>query len=133
MLFNVVISIFRFGLMFLLLLIQVTTGLSQASSPISDVQGDIIYYSDYLSAHHKNLFANVSKERFDSAITALKNRADYLSPEKLIVELFKINALVADEHTRIDLLSTLRLPLVLNILMMELLLLPPTGNTKIYC
>lgn len=102
---------FPFRLIFPLLLIQSIPGCSQAPSAKAGIKGDIAYFSDYLSAHHKNLFAKVRKEKFDSAVATLKSIADTMAPEKFVIELFKINALVADEHTKIEPQFTERFPL----------------------
>jgi hypothetical protein len=102
---------FPFQLIFLFLLMQVIQGCSQSPSAKAGIQGDIVFYNDYLATHHKNLFAKLSKEKFDSAVNALKKIADTLPAEKIIIELFKINALIADEHTKIEPQFTERFPL----------------------
>lgn len=67
-----------------------------------DYTGDIDYFSNHLISGHKNLYSNIAKTEFDSLISDLKKRAADLTFEAFIVELFRINSKIADEHTRID-------------------------------
>ncbi|MBK9732503.1 MAG: hypothetical protein IPO83_14715 [Chitinophagaceae bacterium] len=88
--------------LFLLVILKNTSVYSQPLSQKHDYKSDIDYFSSHLISGHKNLFANISKVAFDSLINDLKNRAGVLTQEEFIVELFRINARIADEHTRID-------------------------------
>ncbi|MBX7109870.1 MAG: hypothetical protein K1X61_14565 [Chitinophagales bacterium] len=75
---------------------------AQSSSVKQDYTADIDYFHDQLIARHKNLFVNISRKVFDSLTNDLKSHASELSRETFIVRLCSINALIADEHTRID-------------------------------
>lgn len=66
-----------------------------------DFTEDIDYFRNHLISGHKNVYANITKTEFDSLINDLKKRAGDLSKEAFIVELFRINSKIADEHTRI--------------------------------
>ena len=101
--------LFPLRLIFLFILIQSIISCAQTPLAKACIQNDLAYYSDYLASHYKNLFVNASNGKFNSTIADFKIIADTLQGEKFIIELFKINALVADEHTRIELKFTERL------------------------
>lgn len=94
-----------------------------------DFAGDIDYFSHHLISGHKNLYSHIAKTEFDSLIIDLKKRAADLTFEAFIVELFRINSKIADEHTRIDPVFEKYFLFVLTILMKDLESFSPIGAT----
>ena len=66
------------------------------------MKDDLEYFRKKLPEVHSNPFTHVSREAFETAVADLQKKTDTLSIEKFLVELFKINALIADEHTIIN-------------------------------
>lgn len=56
-------------------------------------------YRKTISSEHKNPFTKISKEQFNQKINNLIAAVPGLNRENFIVELFKINAFIEDEHT----------------------------------
>lgn len=72
---------------------------SQTSSGKGGWIGDAEEYRNTISSRHKNPFTKISREQFNQKIDSLIAVAPQLSKEKFIVELFKINSQIEDEHT----------------------------------
>ena len=62
---------------------------------------DLRYMAAEMATRHKNLYHTVSRERFDSAVTALDRRIPSLARHQVIVEMARVVALVGDGHTNI--------------------------------
>ena len=62
---------------------------------------DLDYFNDSLPVKHKNLFANITKQQFNTAVAGLRAKLDYLDYSQFVTELFKITALIGDEHTNV--------------------------------
>jgi len=63
---------------------------------------DIKFFKEELPKHHKNLFANITKEEFDERTDQLIDRVDQLNNKQVFVELNKIIASARDAHTSIS-------------------------------
>jgi len=62
---------------------------------------DLRYMAAEMATRHKNLYHTVSRERFDSAVTALDRRIPSLARHQVVVEMARVVALVGDGHTNI--------------------------------
>lgn len=62
---------------------------------------DIDYLTDQLKAKHKDLYHNISKKDFNNQVDDLKDNLEYLTDEKIKVEIKKIIASIGDTHTNI--------------------------------
>ena len=78
----------------------------------ADYNRDLDSFST-LTAKHKNLFAHITKAQFDKQIEETRQRIKNpgLDREHFIIELMRINAQIADEHTILYPLSSSRFPL----------------------
>ncbi|MGF6929344.1 hypothetical protein QFZ48_004844 [Chitinophaga sp. W2I13] len=63
---------------------------------------DLMYYRDTLPVKHKNLFNKISKQEFENKVGGVAGKIDTLNDETFMVELFRLNVLIGDEHTRIE-------------------------------
>lgn len=63
---------------------------------------DLAYYRDTLPVKHKNLFNKISKTEFENKVARVAGKIDTLNYETFMVELFKLNVSIGDEHTRIE-------------------------------
>jgi len=93
---------FQSPIIFLFFVCSLHTSCSQVQSSGKSFSDEAVYFSKTLAAKHPDLFKKVTKRDFDSLVTDLKTIANSLPPEKFLVELCKINARIADEHTRIE-------------------------------
>ncbi len=71
---------------------------------------DLMYYRDTLPAKHKNLFNKISRADFENKVSLVAAKIDSLNEETFMVELFKLNVSIGDEHTRIEPVFKLVLP-----------------------
>lgn len=71
---------------------------------------DLMYYRDTLPVKHKNLFNKISKADFENKVSLVASRIDSLDEESFMVELFRLNVSIGDEHTRIEPVFRLVLP-----------------------
>lgn len=72
---------------------------------------DLMYYKDTLPAKHVKLYSKITKAQFDNSIARIASQLDTLSEEGFMIELFKLNAAIGDEHTRIEPRFKLSLPI----------------------
>ncbi|MGO4293310.1 hypothetical protein [Chitinophaga sp. RAB17] len=63
---------------------------------------DLMYYRDTLPVKHKNLYDKISKAGFEHKVSMIASKADSLDYETFMIELFKLNVSIGDEHTRIE-------------------------------
>jgi tetratricopeptide (TPR) repeat protein len=63
---------------------------------------DLHFMADEMKARHSNLYHQVSKARFDSAVADLDARIPQLQRNQIIVGMMRIAAMVGDGHTRIE-------------------------------
>lgn len=76
-----------------------------------DYSGDAAVFANQLKSGHPYLFKLIPEDTFDLLITGLKQKAHNISKEAFTVELFRINAHIADEHTRIAPIDSLIFPM----------------------
>lgn len=72
---------------------------------------DLMYYRDTLPVKHKNLYDKISKAEFEKKVAMIASKIDTLNYETFMVELFKLNVSIGDEHTRIEPRFRLALPI----------------------
>lgn len=72
---------------------------------------DLMYYRDTLPVKHKNLFNKISKAEFENKVSHVAGKIDTLNYDTFMVELFKLNVSIGDEHTRIEPRFKLALPI----------------------
>ena len=60
---------------------------------------DLRFYAMELPRRHINAFHHISRERFESQVTALDHRIDQLDGEHVFVGLIRLAALIGDGHT----------------------------------
>ncbi|MBO9729577.1 MAG: hypothetical protein J7623_13145 [Chitinophaga sp.] len=72
---------------------------------------DLKYYKDTLPAKHVKLYNKITKAQFDDRIATIAAKLDTLTEEGFMIELFRLNAAIGDEHTRIEPKFTLSLPI----------------------
>lgn len=63
---------------------------------------DVTYLATTLEKSHKNLFANISKEAFDTQVETLKIKAESMSEAEYYYSLKELVASVGDAHTTIS-------------------------------
>lgn len=73
--------------------------------PVTSAQwrADLDHLADALEREHRNLFHNMSRESFASAVRSLRARIPALDGYEIVVELARLVALVGDGHTRLPL------------------------------
>lgn len=76
---------------------------------------DLRYFRDSLPAKHLNLFSKVSKQTFLKKCNDLERKIDKLDIDEFTIELFKINASIAEEHTILFPKHTVKFPLKLQL------------------
>ena len=72
---------------------------SQDSLAKKGLISDAENYRNTISSKHKNPFTKINKEQFNQKIDSLISAVPHINKDKFIVELFKINAFIEDEHT----------------------------------
>ncbi|MEV4887138.1 hypothetical protein MRBLMN1_005718 [Chitinophaga ginsengisegetis] len=72
---------------------------------------DLMYYRDTLPVKHKNLYNKITKTEFENKVARIAGKIDTLNEETFMVELFRLNVSIGDEHTRIEPQFTLALPI----------------------
>ncbi len=72
---------------------------------------DLMYYKDTLPVKHKNLFNKISRADFENKVSLLAAKIDSLNDETFMIELFRLNVSIGDEHTRIEPVFKLVLPI----------------------
>lgn len=75
-----------------------------------DYSEDVALFASQLASVHPYLFKLMPEDTFDVLIKGLKDKAHYILSEELTVELFRINARIADEHTRVEPIDSLLFP-----------------------
>lgn len=63
---------------------------------------DVTYLATTLEKSHKNLFANISKEAFDTQVETLKSKVESMSEAEYYYSLKELVASVGDAHTTIS-------------------------------
>jgi len=71
---------------------------------------DLAYLRKEMPARHANLFHEVSRAQFDSALSSIEARLPTLARHQVIVELQKLAALIGDGHSNV---GSIQLRLVL--------------------
>jgi len=84
---------------FIILSLCATYTYAQTSKNI--FSDDLKFYKDSLPVKHKNLFAKLSRPKFNTMITHLEEQTSSISTEKFYVEIMKIQAAIGDEHSTI--------------------------------
>lgn len=72
---------------------------------------DIEYFRNQLTAKHKNLFHNITKEEFNDKVNNLIGRVDKLHNKQVFVEMNKITASLGDAHTGMNYFDGFTYPL----------------------
>jgi tetratricopeptide (TPR) repeat protein len=62
---------------------------------------DLRHMAEEMPKYHKNLFHTITREQFDAAIAALRERIPRLARHQIIVEMARIAASVGDGHTNV--------------------------------
>lgn len=73
-------------------------GKANALTP-EDWRADLRFFVDRVTQMHPNVFYSVRQEDFDVAVASLNQRIPTLSPEAIVVEFIRLNALIGDGHT----------------------------------
>jgi len=60
---------------------------------------DLNYLADQMEEKHRNLFALVTQEEWQSTVKAIENRIPNLSSSEIVMEFFKLSALPNDNHS----------------------------------
>ena len=94
---------------YLLILISGNNVFSQSVTR-HDYSADVALFANQLASGHPYLYKLIPEDTFDVLIKGLKNKAHSISSEELAVELFRINACIADEHTRVEPIDSLLFP-----------------------
>lgn len=76
-----------------------------------DLLEDLMFYRDTLPVKHKKLFAKISQAEFEHKVSMIASKVDTLNYETFMIELFKLNVSIGDEHTRIEPPFKLSLPI----------------------
>lgn len=72
---------------------------------------DLMFYRDTLPVKHKKLYNKISKEEFEHKVSMMASKVNTLNYETFMIELFKLNVSIGDEHTRIEPKFNLSLPI----------------------
>lgn len=72
---------------------------------------DLMYYRDTLPVKHTKLYDKITKAEFEHKVSMLASKVDTLNYETFMIELFKLNASIGDEHTRVEPKFNLALPI----------------------
>jgi hypothetical protein len=93
----------------LLMLIGVSCFAQQLTK--ADYLADLQYLKDTLPKRHINLFAKISKERFNQKVDELGDHFDQPDPENFTTGLLTLMVAIGDEHTHIEPVFTKALPI----------------------
>jgi tetratricopeptide (TPR) repeat protein len=79
----------------------------KADGPVYDLTAaqwreDLRFMAAEMQRRHKNLYHDVSKERFAAAVAELDARIPSLRRNEIIVGMMRIAAMIGDGHTRVD-------------------------------
>ena len=96
---------------------------------------DLAYYRDTLPVKHKKLYDKISKAEFEQKISVIASKADTLNYETFMIELFRLNASIGDEHTRIEPRFTQSLPIKFEMLEDGIFVtgIDPQSSTGLLC
>lgn len=78
---------------------KVNLVLAQDGISKTNFKDDLDVYKNSISSKHKNPFTKISKQEFNQKIDSLISVTPNIDKDKFIVELFRINAFIEDEHT----------------------------------
>jgi hypothetical protein len=62
---------------------------------------DLAFLHNEMPAHHANLFHDMTRAQFDSALSSIEARLPSLARHQVIVELQKLDAMVGDGHSNV--------------------------------
>ena len=76
-----------------------------------DFLEDLEYIKNTLPEKHINIFSKISRNEFYTIINTIKSKADFLNLETFTNELFKLTVAIDDEHTIIEPLHQIIVPI----------------------
>ena len=84
------------------LLFAISLNVSAQMSP-EKWRADVDYIARELPKRHKNAFHHSTREQFNAAVAALRERAATANDDEMLVGLQQLTAMIGDGHTRVNL------------------------------